>query len=276
MLKKAIILIALSLIFAKADNVVNSVIATVNNEPITNYELAQVKKLNKNISNDQAFEMLVEDKIRTSEIKKRGIVANAYEVDRRIQAVASQNNMSLEQFKQRLQKDGITFEAFRADIKKTILEEKLMNQAFADIQRSITRENVEKFYNDNISLFTAFDTVTLTRYIAKDRNSLIKITQNKKANGVKVAKGTLKSDNMDEGLKYIVINVKEGEFSPIIPTSNGFEMFFINSKQGVQTMDFQSVERYATEAYVASKRQKAAKDFNDKLRSEANIKIINR
>ena len=277
-MKKSLFFISIALIFANADSMVNSVIATVNNEPITNYELALVKKMNKNISNEQAFEMLVDDKIRTSEIKKRGIMVNSYEIDNRINAIATQNNMNLEQFKQALKKDGIDFENFKKDLRKAIAEEKMMNQVYMDIQRGITKEKVENFYNNNISLFTEFDTVTLTRYLSKNRDALVKITQNKNAKpaGVNITKGTLSSDKMDQGLKYVVINVKEGEFSPIIQTKNGFEMFFINSKNGIRTMDFESVQNYATEAYFASQRQKAAKDFYDRIRSQANIKIINR
>ena len=81
---------------------------------------------------------------------------------------------------------------------------------------------------------------------------------------------------MDEGLKYIVTNVEQGKFSPIIPTRNGYEMFYVNDKKGLRTLDFDSVQDRAIEGYVTSERKKAITEFNDRLRSNANIRIIER
>ena len=276
MIKKVLLILAFGFVASNAE-VVNSVIAVVENEPITNYELAQVKKAQR-VGDAKALEILINSKVKTAEIKKRGIMVNSYEIDQRIAAIATQNNMSLDQFKNAIAKQGITNAKFREDIKQSLQEEKLYGAFENEIRRSVTPENVRQFYNQNLSLFTTFDSVTLTRFIAKSADKLNSVLKNPNArpSGVHVQKGTLKNSQMDEGLRYIITNVAQGEFSPVIPTANGYETFYVNSKTGVQTADFESVQEKAIEAYVLSKRQQMLKEFNDRLRSNANVRIINR
>ena len=276
MTKKFLLILAFAFVSANAD-VVNSVIAVVENEPITNYELAQVKK-ERRVSDAEALEILINSKVKTAEIKKRGIMVNSYEIDQRIAAIAAQNNMSVEALHAAAAKDGISKAKFREDVKKSLQEEKLYGAFENEIRKSVTPENVRQFYNQNLSLFTTFDSVTLTRFIAKSADRLNAVLKNPNArpSGVHVQKGTLKNSQMDEGLRYIITNVAQGEFSPVIPTANGYETFYVNSKSGVQTADFESVQEKAIEAYVLSKRQQILKEFNERLRSNANVRIVNR
>ncbi|MBQ6223650.1 MAG: peptidyl-prolyl cis-trans isomerase [Campylobacter sp.] len=276
MTKKFLLILAFAFVSANAD-VVNSVIAVVENEPITNYELAQVKK-ERRVSDAEALEILINSKVKTAEIKKRGIMVNSYEIDQRIAAIAAQNNMSVEALHAAAAKDGISKAKFREDIKNSLQEEKLYGAFENEIRKSVTPENVRQFYNQNLSLFTTFDSVTLTRFIAKSADRLNAVLKNPNArpSGVHVQKGTLKNSQMDEGLRYIITNVAQGEFSPVIPTANGYETFYVNSKSGVQTADFESVQEKAIEAYVLSKRQQMLKEFNERLRSNANVRIVNR
>ena len=276
MIKKVLLILAFGFVASNAE-VVNSVIAVVENEPITNYELAQVKKAQR-VGDAEALEILINSKVKTAEIKKRGIMVNSYEIDQRIAAIAAQNNMNLDQFKNAIAKQGITNAKFREDIKNSLQEEKLYGSFENEIRKSVTPENVRQFYNQNLSLFTTFDSVTLTRYITKNQNALNSVLKNPNArpSGVHVQRGTLKNSQMDEGLRYIITSVPQGEFSPVIPTTNGYELFYVNSKKGVQTADFESVQEKAIEAYVLSKRQQMLKEFNERLRSNANIRIINR
>lgn len=276
MTKKFLLILAFAFVSANAE-VVNSVIAVVENEPITNYELAQVKK-ERRVGDAEALEILINSKVKTAEIKKRGIMVNSYEIDQRIAAIAAQNNMSVEALHAAAAKDGISKAKFREDVKKSLQEEKLYGAFENEIRKSVTPENVRQFYNQNLSLFTTFDSVTLTRFIAKSADRLNAVLKNPNArpSGVHIQKGTLKNSQMDEGLRYIITNVAQGEFSPVIPTANGYETFYVNSKSGVQTADFESVQEKAIEAYVLSKRQQMLKEFNERLRSNANVRIVNR
>lgn len=84
----------------------------------------------------------------------------------------------------------------------------------------------------------------------------------------------LKNSQMNESLRYVVSNVGPDGFSPIIPTKLGYEMFKVNSKNGVNKISFEEAQQKAIEAYTISERKKAIENFNQKLRSNAIIKII--
>ena len=74
MIKKLLFSAMICAVCANAE-VVNGVIAVVDNEPITGYELAKVQKLT-GASPQAAMEILIGQKLQQSEIKRRGIAVN--------------------------------------------------------------------------------------------------------------------------------------------------------------------------------------------------------
>ena len=143
MIKKLLFSAMICAVCANAE-VVNGVIAVVDNEPITNYELVKVQKLT-GASPQAAMEILIGQKLQQSEIKRRGIATNDAEVDARLKAIAEQNKLSFDQLKTAVESQGMNYADFRENVRRTLLEEKLYNSIFADIQRQTTPENVKKF-----------------------------------------------------------------------------------------------------------------------------------
>ncbi|MBF0984381.1 MAG: SurA N-terminal domain-containing protein, partial [Campylobacter sp.] len=162
MIKKLLFSAMICVAYAGAE-VVNGVIAVVDNEPITNYELVKVQKLT-GASPQAAMEILIGQKLQQSEIKRRGIAVNDAEIGARFKAIADQNKLSVDQLKTAIQREGMDYEDFKTNIRRALLEEKLYGSIFSEVQRKTTPENVKKFYTQNSSLFTTFDSITLTRY----------------------------------------------------------------------------------------------------------------
>ena len=81
MIKKLLFSAMICAVCANAE-VVNGVIAVVDNEPITGYELAKVQKLT-GASPQAAMEILIGQKLQQSEIKRRGIAVNDAEIGAR-------------------------------------------------------------------------------------------------------------------------------------------------------------------------------------------------
>ena len=88
----------LSLIFgfclANAD-VINGVVAVVENEPITHYELNKMIKT-RGLNPNDALETLIKNKLQVAEIKRLGIITSDYETNERIKAIAAQNKISVD------------------------------------------------------------------------------------------------------------------------------------------------------------------------------------
>lgn len=187
----------LSLIFgfclANAD-VINGVVAVVENEPITHYELNKMIKT-RGLNPNDALETLIKNKLQVAEIKRLGIITSDYETNERIKAIAAQNKISVDTMQASIKKQGGTWDEFKENVRNSLQEEKLYAAIFKEVAKSVTPENVEKFYNENPSLFTTYDSVNLIRYISKNANALSAIKAGKNADGVQKISGVLKKQS---------------------------------------------------------------------------------
>lgn len=151
--------------------VVDKILATVNNEPITLYQLEKtvtnlnrepIKSPSNKTSNpkakkalpaseelrQQALQHLVDESLLNQEIVKRGIKINEAEIDRAIDSILKRNKMTMEGFKKELASQGMNFPQYREDIKKQLLRLQFMSQVLGGKIR-VTDEEVEAAYQQN-------------------------------------------------------------------------------------------------------------------------------
>lgn len=95
----------------------SKIVALVNNDPITSYELDQRTKLLKLTtrtgSRSKALKELIEEKLKLGEAKRRGIIASPQEVDNAFASIAKRTKMSASQLGQALSKSGVSPNALK-------------------------------------------------------------------------------------------------------------------------------------------------------------------
>jgi peptidyl-prolyl cis-trans isomerase SurA len=109
---------------------VDRIIAVVNDEVVTLYELrnrldsamAQLKRQGtplppRDVLEQQMLERLVMDKVQLQYARETGLRVDDAQLGQALQRIAAGNKMSLAQFRDALEKDGITFAKFREDIR---------------------------------------------------------------------------------------------------------------------------------------------------------------
>jgi peptidyl-prolyl cis-trans isomerase SurA len=107
------------------------IVAVVNDEVVTLYELrsrldaalSQLKRQGtplpqREVLERQVLERLVMDKVQLQYAKETGLRVDDGQLEQALQRIASGNKMSLGQFRQALEKDGITFAKFREEIRE--------------------------------------------------------------------------------------------------------------------------------------------------------------
>lgn len=117
---------------------VDRVIAVVNNEVVTERELArQVRVVQDRLRQRQAsvpppdvlekrvLEQIILDRAQAQAARERGITINESQVDRGIDQIARDNRLSLAQLREQLQREGISFATFRDDIRQQIIRARL-------------------------------------------------------------------------------------------------------------------------------------------------------
>ncbi|GAB1594393.1 peptidylprolyl isomerase [Lysobacter claricitrinus] len=90
----------------------------------------------------QVLERLILSKLQVARAEETGIRVNDEEVDQAIAAVAQQNNVGVEQLRQRVTADGSTYADFRASIREELLMQRL-RQRFAQSRVNVSEAEIE-------------------------------------------------------------------------------------------------------------------------------------
>ncbi|WP_458396040.1 peptidylprolyl isomerase [Campylobacter sp.] len=272
---KNLIFIALFLAICADARYVGGLVATVDNEPITTYELNNIMK-KMNINKEEALNLLIRDKLELAQIKKLNITVSEFEIDQKIAQLASSNNMSVNSFKELLKSRGTSEAKLREDMQISIKKEKLYAGILNTPNQNITPQNAKRFYENNPSLFLQFDKVSLIRYLSNDANALNLQAKDYKSNikGVQKESMTLSSFEIAPGLVYIFNNTPNGQFTPILEGPASLERFYIIAKNGSVLPPFEAVEQAVVNAMVEQEREIAIMDYFNKLKVKANIKYI--
>ncbi|MBZ0095459.1 MAG: peptidylprolyl isomerase [Sulfuricella sp.] len=113
---------------------VGRIVAVVNNEVITQFELNDrmrivMQQLQKRgtplppqeVLEKQMLERIITDRVQLQFAKETGIRVDDLQLDKTLQRIAQENNMTVEAFRGALEKDGVSFAKFREEIRDEII-----------------------------------------------------------------------------------------------------------------------------------------------------------
>ena len=136
---------------------VDRIIAIVNNEVITRSELqARLRDSMEDLRRRgtplppsaqlerQVLERLITEKIQVQFAKETSLRVEELDLDRTVSRVAQANNMSLAEFRQVFERDGVPFERFREDLRNEILIQRLRERE-VDNRISVTESEIENY-----------------------------------------------------------------------------------------------------------------------------------
>ncbi len=169
--------------------VVNRIVAVVNDDVITYFELEQESQdavsraLARNQNADtkqvvydtkrQVLEQMVNMKLAQAEIKRLGIKVSEEEIDKAIERLKRDNAFTQEQLVARLEQEGSSLkelrERFRADIERARLLDKEVRSRIV-----VPDDDIKKYYEENQEQFTGKNRVRL-------KNILIPVANNDSA-----------------------------------------------------------------------------------------------
>ena len=161
----SIFLIQYNLLF---NDVVNSIVGIVGSMPIT-YEdfisrktflTLQARSVGQKVNDDMVYKDLVEERIMYLKLKEYNYVIEDTDVSRRLENIAKQYNMTLDQFSKQLKVEGISYEEYRNSIKKQIAMENLYGLVINN--NEITDAEADEFYN-NAKDKSVFEVDTLVK-----------------------------------------------------------------------------------------------------------------
>ena len=136
-------------------DVVNSIVGIVGSMPITYEDFIsrrtflnlQAKSIGQNINDDIVYKDLVEERIMYLKLQEYNYTIEENDVSRRLDGIAKQYNMTLEQFSRQLIAEGISYEEYRNSIKKQIAMENLSGLVVNS--SDISDAEADEFYNNS-------------------------------------------------------------------------------------------------------------------------------
>ncbi len=165
-----ICLLSLSGTPVRAESVLNKIVAFVNGEIITQYdlqaavapELLRTGLSRKNSAHAESIaamekkvlETLITDELFVQEAEQYGLTVKDSEVENEIRKMAQQNGMTLEEAKDQMKADGVSYDTFADKIRKNIIRSRLL--AFMVSRKVVvTKEDVQAYYDEHKADFAS-------------------------------------------------------------------------------------------------------------------------
>ena len=266
----------LSFYMANASQISNGIAVIIENEPITVNEVRKAAaQLQTNEAN--ALNLLIRDRLETAQIKNLKIEASDYELNQRLQKIASESGMSTSDLRSAVLSKGGDYAQFKDDVAKTIKQEKLYQSIFADAKINISENAARAYFEQNRDFFAHFTDASVTRYVASSAQLLEVARHSSPMNtnhNVHMDVLDLKSEQIPPQLRTIFQQTPDGTFTQIFQTPEGFEMFYVASKKGQTMPEFDEVRDEAMNALYKLEQDRVIGEYFNKLRAKANVKYL--
>ena len=292
--------------------VVDRVLATVNQQPITLYDLNRVissynkemgklpqarqRKANQEELKREALNHLIEEALLNQEIEKQGIKVTDQEVSEAINTILKRNQISQEELRKELSQKGGTLEGYREEIRDQLKKFRFVAQVLGS-KVKVNDEDLNSFYEQNFDKVKEIQKVHISQLViplaADASESEFKQAQNKANEIYKKAK---KGTNFDQLIKQeggegsgdlgevsfsgispqlapALQNLNKGQVTEPIRTSSGFILVKLIDKPAITLqMNEETKEKIRSQVYEM-KVQEELKRYVDQLKGKAFIDI---
>jgi len=273
-MKKILPILLFSLISSQAQ-VLDAVAIDVEGEAITTLEIQAVQQ-KMSMTKQAAVEALIKDRLEKSAIQKAGIHISHEAIQAKVNAIAASKGMTQVQMQGILTQKGLTWESYIEQLTTEMKKERFFQEVIMATIEKPTKSELETYYNTHSSEFNnAPKQMSLVAYKSNSQESL----QEAIANPMKPVFGVIKenilatSNEMSPALAGLINNTPEKSFTKPVNTAQGYVSYFVKSKGNNQS-GFVAVQNAVAAQWIQEQRIQAAQDFLNKLKSNANIRVI--
>jgi peptidyl-prolyl cis-trans isomerase SurA len=254
----------------------DAIVAVVNNEVITRQELLDRLRIverrmkSQNVAlpppaelQRQLLERMIVDRAQLQLAKEYGIRIDDTMLDRAVARIAEQNKLPVQEFRNRLEREGTPFNKFREEVREEIIMQRLRERE-VDNKIQITESEVDNFLAAEQSSAQGQQEYNLAQIlvripenaspeqIAARRQRAEEIMQQVKSGGdfAKIAAtysdssdalnggdlGWRSEDRLPQMFLESVDKLKQGEVTQILKSANGFHILKLVGKRGASVM----------------------------------------
>lgn len=136
------------------------IVAVVNSEPVTNYEVRlRLARLQRQVASQggtqpprellarEALEQLILERVQSQQARETGIVVDDLSVDQAEQSVARQNDVSTSEMYRRLAADGVSREQFRQELRRQLMQQRLRERE-VDARVRVSEQEIDQYLRE--------------------------------------------------------------------------------------------------------------------------------
>lgn len=273
-MKKILPLLLFSIITTQAQ-LIDAVAIDVEGQAITTLEIQAVQQ-KMNVSKKAAVEALIRDRLEKAAIENAGITIDDNAVQNKISAIAASKNISQEQMRTVLQEQGLSWDDYVEQLKISMKKERFFQEHILATIAQPSNSELEAYYNSHRDAFSSAPTqMSLVAYKSNSAESLKEAMDNpmRPVSGVSKENALVSSNEMSPALLNLINQTPNNSFTKAVNTGQGFVSYFVKSKGGGQS-GFAAVKNAVMAQWMQEKRVQASKDFLNKLKSNAKIRVI--
>jgi parvulin-like peptidyl-prolyl isomerase len=261
-----------SLSFAQ---MVNGIAITVNDEPITLYDIDRTMAVNK-IGKNEAVSYLIDKVLYDQLVQENNISADIFDINDYIEKLANANGMDVYTFKSIVKQKYSDYEVFENEAKNTVIRQKLVQKIVKGQLTIATQEDMELYYEKNKNQFLTAKNFDVIQYSSKNKASLIATIKNPLLIAEDVEKNTisLDSEKLQTQMQYLLNETQENSFTPIFTANKQYVTLFIQKKTGSTPLAFESVKAKIFNDIMSLREKMYLKDYFEKQKLTADIKIV--
>ncbi len=301
---------------AASVEICNRIVAVVNDEVITLHELnGKIKELTGAETSDlekqdkeayidarrKVLDLLINEKITQEKVKEIGIEVTPGEMDSAIEGIKKRNSWTQEDLTAGLNKQGISIEQYRNNIKQE-LEQMRLIEFEVKSKIIVLDETIKKYYDDHIDEFRSEEKVRLAIILLMKDNSspgdetpsltrkteeIVSRLQNGEDFGELAKKfsqgpgaeaggdiGFINTSQLDPRLKAIINNMDVGDVSKPMISPTGVQIIKLTEKQEEGAKTVEEVKGSIYEVLYNEEINERYSSWIKELREKAYIKII--
>lgn len=255
--------------------IVNGVALTVNDQPITIYDIDKTVSINK-ISKNEAVGLLIDKTLYEQAVSQNNITADVFDVNEYIEKLAKANGMDLYSFKAIVKQKYANYADFEEEAKDAVIRQKLIQKIVKGQLAVATQEDMELYYEKNKGQFSTSKAYEVTQYTSKNKASLANAINNPMVIAADVEKTSLKLgvQSLQPQMQFLLNDTKLNTFTPIFTANKQFVSLFVIRKEGTTSLDFETVKAKIFNDMMSLREKKYLKDYFEKQKLTADIKIV--
>ena len=192
--------------------------------------------------NVKVLNALIDNSLTQQEAIKYRISVSDNAVDNVVKNMMESRSMSLEQLEKALDNDGLTLTEYRKNIKKQILRNKLINHAVKS-KVVVLESDIKSYYENHKEDYSGQKKYYLRNILINKEDKIQEISSqlDTKKDFKELAKqysiapnakdggdlGLFDIQNFPDNIKTEIAKLKKGQFTDIITTPQGFQIFYI-------------------------------------------------